>query len=351
MRIGLIGCTGHWRYYAAALQALPDLEVGAVAVAAPEERIEQFQGAPGVTPATKTFASAGALLDAAAVDVVQVCTRPDLIGRWVLAAVERGLAVMGEKPIASCLEELRGIYDLARSGGVPVSALHTQRAAPALAAARAAVQDGAIGTPLLAHSQKSYRWGAARPDFLRSRDTFPGVAPFIGIHVFDWLLWLLGDRFAEVSGAESAAARPDYAACASHAAYLLQLSGGGVATVTLDYLRPEAAPTHGEARVRIVGTGGVIEVGLEAGEATLLDARRSRPLPLPSAEEGGGWYARFCRAARGEGQPLVQLWEACRTTEVALKAQQAVDTGRPVDLRQSPYQPEPKGDAGRTGGP
>jgi predicted dehydrogenase len=219
--------------------------------------------------------------------------------------------------------------------------MHGQRGTPLVASVRQAVQDGAVGRPLVAHNQKSYRWGNARPEAYRGRATFPGIAPWIGVHVFDWLLWILGDRFEEVSGVESPAARPDYPACASHAAYLFRLSDAGMATVTMDYLRPEAAPTHGDERIRIAGTEGVVDISTGAGTGTLIDASGVRSLAVPAPPQ---WYAGFLLAATGH--PLSQTvphvlpqWEVFRATEVALKAQLAVDSGKPVDLRQSRYVP------------
>jgi predicted dehydrogenase len=338
----LIGCSNHWRSYAAALPALPDLEVAAVAAAAPDERLGQFDGAPGVTDATRRCESPLALLADGAVDAVQVSTRFDLAGRWIVAALERGLPVMAEKPLGSTLAELEAVHNAGRRAGAPVCAMHGQRGTPLIAAAREAVRAGATGTPLVAHNQKSYRWGT-RPDFYRRRSTFPGVAPWIGVHVFDWLLWILGDRFEQVSGRE-AASRPDYPACASQAAYLLGLSAGGVATVTLDYLRPEAAPTHGDERVRLAGPAGVVDLSTGAGSGTVIDAAGVRPLevapPLP-------WYAGFLGTAgafrglpqRGAVPDVLPAWEVFRATEVALKAQLAADGGRTVDLRETAYRP------------
>ena len=105
-----------------------------------------------------------------------------------------------------------------------------------------AVRGGEIGEPLLSFSQKTYKWGNDRPDAYRSRKTFPGIAPWVGIHAFDWLHAILGDVFTSVQGCEGATARPDYPACASQAAFVLTMKNGGVAAVTLDYLRPESAP-------------------------------------------------------------------------------------------------------------
>ncbi len=104
---------------------------------------------------------------------------------------------------------------------------------------------------------------------------FAGIAPWVGIHAFDWLHVILGDVFISVQGCAAATARPDYPACASQAAFLLAMKNGGVAAVTLDYLRPESASTHGDERLRIAGTGGVIETALVDRKVTLIAADRA----------------------------------------------------------------------------
>ena len=168
--------------------------------------------------------------------------------------------------------------------------MHTMRGVPELAAVRQAVRGGAIGDPLMSFSQKTYKWGKTRPDSYRSRKTFPGIAPWVGIHAFDWLHWILGDVFTEVQGREGTTARPDFPACASQAAFVLTMRNGGVASVTLDYLRPEAAPTHGDERLRIAGTRGVIETALVERKVTLTTADRP-PRTLPLEPAGGHLHA------------------------------------------------------------
>jgi predicted dehydrogenase len=188
---------------------------------------------------------------------------------------------------------------------------------------------------LVSFSQKTYKWGKTRPDYYRSRATFPGLAPWVGIHAFDWLHWILGDVFTEVQGREGTSARPDYPACGSHAAMVLTMRNGGVATLTLDYLRPETAPTHGDERVRIAGSRGVIETALIEKKVTLItDERPPRTLPLSTQTD---FFTQFARSLRGEGPPPLTLNEACRITEIALKAQQAIDGGHVVSLRDSIY--------------
>jgi len=350
MKLGLIGCSDHWKSYASALPELPELELVGVCVAAPDESLAHFEGAPGVHPSTRRFESPAALLAQGGMDAVQVSTRADLIGTWVIAALEQGVPALAEKPIAFSLEEVAKVHEVAQRTGVPVSAMHGQRATPLVAAVHDVVKRGQIGTPLLAHNQKSYRWGSARPHAYKDRTTFPGTAAWIGIHVFDWLLWILGDRFESVSASGSNTAHPDYPAVESHSGYLLKLSGNATATVTVDYLRPAAAPTHGDERIRIAGTDGVVEISTGYGTGTLIDAAGVHEL---KGAEPRAWFAEFLRRAvlkqEPAGEPIHPQWEIFRATEVALKAQAALDTGQSVSLLHSPYTPPSRATSRATG--
>lgn len=335
MRLGLIGSTGHWQTYAPALGQVEGLAVVAVAPAGPEETLGAFDHAPGLSASTKRYEDAEKLLEAERPDVVQVCGRNDRIPEWTRKALERGIPVMAEKPMAMDLATLEALFRTSRKTKAAMVPMHTMRGVAELAAVRQAVRAGEIGDPVLSFSQKTYKWGDSRPDFYKSRKTFPGLAPWVGIHAFDWLHWILGDVFTEVMGREGTTARPDYPACASQAAFVLTMRNGGVASLTLDYLRPGPAPSHGDERLRIAGTRGVIETAIVEHEVTLTTSgRRPRSLPLKKPAD---IFTQFARSLKGEGPPPLTPAEACRITEIALKAQQAADTGQAVSLRDSPY--------------
>ena len=335
MRLGLIGSTGHWQTYAPALKRVPDLTLVGVAPGGPEETLGAFDHAPGLTVDTKRYDDAQKLLDTERLDVVQISCRNDRIPIWARQALERGLPVMAEKPLAMDLATLEGLFRAAQKTKSALVPMHTMRNVAELAAVREAVRGGAIGDPQLSFSQKTYKWGKTRPDFYRSRSTFPGLAPWVGIHAFDWLHWILGDVFTEVQGREAATAHPDFPACASQAAFVLTMQSGGVASVTLDYLRPETAPTHSDERLRIAGSRGVIETALVEHKVTLItNDVPPRALPLTPQTD---IFTQFARSLRGEAPPPLTLHDACRITEIAIKAQQAADTGRVVSLLDSVY--------------
>jgi len=308
----------------------------AVAAAGPEETTGAFDHAPGLTVDTRRYDDARRMLDRERLDVVQVCCRPDRIPHWTQTCLERGLPVMAEKPLAMDLPTLAGLYRAAQKADVGLVPMHTHRGeSPELAAVKQAVQAGEIGEPLVSFSQKTYKWGKTRPDYYRSRRTFPGIAPYIGIHALDWLYWILGDVFTEVRGQEGTTARPDYPACASQAAFVFTMRNGGAAALTLDYLRPDAAPTHGDERLRIAGTRGVIEAVLIEKRVTLITADRA-PRHLDPIEQSD-IFTQFARSLRGEGPPPLSRRDAFRITEIALKAQQAADTGQTVSLLDSAF--------------
>jgi predicted dehydrogenase len=334
MRFALIGYTGHWTTYRPVLAAFPEAVLAAVAPATAEETVGGFDHAPGFGGETRRYETPEQLLDSERLDFVQVCCRPDRTAPLALACLRRGLPVVAEKPLAMDPETLAALWAAAEK--VPIVPMHTQRSEPWLAAAKQAVASGAVGRPLASYHQKSYKWGRTRPDWYRSRRTFPGLAPYAGIHAFDWLVWLLGGEWEEVSGWESAAARPDFPACASHAGYLLR-GAGRTAAVSVDYLRPPGAPTHGDERLRVAGTEGLLEIGPAAGLNGLVrGAAAPETIPPRAAED---WYVRFVRSLRDEGRSLIPRAEAFRATEIALKAQRAAETGESQDLRGSRYVP------------
>ena len=215
MKFALLGHSGHLDYYERMLQDLPDVAVVAVALAMPGETLDAFASAPGVTSETKRYAEYEEMLDKESPDLVQICVPPPQVPGLTEICLKRGIAVMTEKPLAMDLAALSHLYAAAREANTPLAALHGYRRMKWFEAVRDAVRAGLIGEPLGSFSQISYRWGARRPDHFRSRETFPGIVPFVGVHVIDWLVWALGDVFTEVTGWETTAAHPDYPGCAA----------------------------------------------------------------------------------------------------------------------------------------
>ena len=335
MNFALIGHTGHMDFYEQTVKDLPDLKVVAVATSMAGESLDSFDEAPGIRSETRRYNEYEEMLDKESPDLVQICVQPNLLPGFIELCLKRGLPVISEKSLAMDLQTLARLYEVAKEVNLPLAPLHGYRRMKCFEAVRDAVQAGRIGEPQASFSQISLKWGKRRGDSYKSRETFPGIVPFIGTHVIDWLLWCMGDVFVEVSGWESTTAHPDYPAFASQAGFLLRMDNGGVAAVTLDFLRPLSAPTHGDERVRISGTEGVVESLAIQGSARLLnEAEGAVDLDIPTTEH---WYTNFVKSVQGKGEPFIGVDEAFRVTEIAIKTQQAIDEGKTLSLTESPY--------------
>jgi len=93
-------------------------------------------------------------------------------------------------------------------------------------------------------------------------------------------------------------------------------------SVSIDYLRPGEAPTHGDDRLRIVGTRGILEV--RNGKVFLINDEIDgiREVPLLSEQN---IFLDFLKQVRGQGNCLVSAEDSFYVTEACLKARQSAD--------------------------
>jgi myo-inositol 2-dehydrogenase / D-chiro-inositol 1-dehydrogenase len=139
MRLGLIGLGRIGAFHARTLTDLPMVDSLVVTDAIPAATAEvaaRLRAEPADTPE--------ALL-AAGVDGVVVAAATDAHPSLILAAVEAGLPVFCEKPVARTMAEGLRVQRRVEAAGVPVHIGYQRRFDPAFAAARAAVASGELG--------------------------------------------------------------------------------------------------------------------------------------------------------------------------------------------------------------
>jgi predicted dehydrogenase len=178
----------------------------------------------------------------------------------IRAALTADCHVMVEKPLAHSTEGVQGLLDMAKASNRAVFAAHNLRFHPAVMAAKAILDSGALGTPLWARAlaasylpdwrpQQDYRKGFAA-------DARTGGAVFDFIHEFDLLAFLLGPYTAEAAVARCTGIL-DMAAedCADA---LLRHDTGVVSTLHIDYVtRPPIRVTE------VVGTEGMVRIDIQ----------------------------------------------------------------------------------------
>lgn len=328
LAVGLIGLKGHQGTILNGLQAMPDARL--VAVCDDNEgKLAGVADWPSADPETRTFTDPIAMLDTVEMDIVGICGTDAERAPMILAAAERGIHVLAEKPLAMNLNELEQVRRALAESGIHLSMLLTMRYEPPYQTMRRLVAEGVIGDVCLATMQKSYRLGD-RPQWQRDRATFSGIIPFIGIHALDLIRWTTGREF--VAGAAWCAnvGHPEMGDLEDSASVAVGLDTGASATARLDYCRPAAAPTHGDDRLRIAGNRGVVEFMYVQGEVTLITADEG-----PRAVEmdpGIDQFADFVASIRGESECLVPAEDCLRMTEICLKLRDSANGGGIADL-------------------
>jgi predicted dehydrogenase len=310
------------------LRELPEVRLVGVSAGSAGEPIDKLASRSqqeGHSPTV--YANYLELMEQAKPDIVAVACYFHDHAKIAAEALRRGIHVFVEKPVATTLDDLAMLKEAYRqSDGTHLAAMFGIRYNPAFLTAWRAVKDGAVGHVRMLHAQKSYRLGN-RGDHYKRRETYGGTIPWVGSHAIDWVQWFSGERFESVYASHSTMYNQGHGELETTALCHFTMTGEVSASVSIDYLRPEQAPTHGDDRVRIAGTEGVLEVrdqrvllinGKENGEQVL-------PL-LPKKEI----FADFVRQITGDGKCLVSAEESFCVTEACLKAVIAADKKKVV---------------------
>ncbi|MBV9773032.1 MAG: Gfo/Idh/MocA family oxidoreductase [Gemmatimonadetes bacterium] len=190
VRVGVIG-TSAWteRMYLASLGSDPHARVAALCGRRPEHTREVAErwGVP------RTFGDHREMIAAGGLDAVVVAAPDDEHHPMTLAALDAGLHVLCEKPLARTVAQAEEMWRRARAAGVVHMTLFTLRWLPAHRFVRELLAAGRIGEPRafafrFVHGlglREDLRW---RGDPARSE----GVLSDLGSHVFDLVHWWLG---------------------------------------------------------------------------------------------------------------------------------------------------------------
>jgi predicted dehydrogenase len=326
LKLALVGLKGHWYGVAEELPNLPEVELVAIADDDPGQ-LKRAPDFPGATTETHTYLDYRELLKKEQPDIVVEAGNDRDRAEIVLACAERGLNVISEKPLAKTLPELERVRKAVTQSGVLASMLITMRCAPNYLAMREAVATDLIGEITQGGAQKSYRLGQ-RPAWQKSRETFSGIIPVIGIHAMDLSRWITGREFSEVMAYCANVGHPEMGDMEDSAAVIARLDNGASAAFRLDFCRPAAALTHGDDQMRVIGSRGVVEAREGLVTATTRDeGPHNITLPRPI-----NLFADFVDAVRRKRQPYIPFSEAVHVTGAVLRARESAETGRPVKL-------------------
>jgi UDP-N-acetylglucosamine 3-dehydrogenase len=328
LRVGLAGLGSMGRNHLRILAGRDDIRLAAVAdpVAATLAGATAQTGAQG-------FAEPLAMLAEAELDAVVIAAPTTAHVPLALAAIERGMAVLVEKPLAATIDEAMRIVDAARASGVPVQVGHVERFNPAVLELGRLIDDGWLST---IYSIASRRAG---PFPARIRDV--GVTVDLATHDADILSWIAGERPSRVYGET---AQRIHATNEDLLFGLLQFPSGATGMLDVNWLTPAK-----RRQLVVVGEEGMFELDYLTQRLTFTRATDTTnprliggyaptfegeviELPVASAEPLASELDAFLGIVRNGGRPVVDAEDGLWAVAIATSLLAAAAEGRSVDL-------------------
>lgn len=322
MKVCIIGGSGHASFVFRAMDKDPSIKVIGIAPGSPGEDVSKFLKAAEKRNQTfQYYDDYREMLDELKPDAAAVNCHFGDHAKANFEVLQRKIHLFAEKPIATTLEQLKVLKKEYERSGVELAAMLGLRYNPAFYTAWHAVVSGAIGEVRLLNAQKSYRLGK-RPEFFKNRDSYGGTIPWVGSHAIDWVYWFAQEKFVSVMAHHSARDNNDLGSLEMTGLCHFCLTNEVFASVNIDYLRPDNALTHGDDRIRVAGTKGVIEV---INERAYLINHQKKGIQELELMDSPGIFTDFVKQIKGEGTCLVSAEDSFIVTEASLRAREAAD--------------------------
>ncbi|MFI5259557.1 MAG: Gfo/Idh/MocA family protein [Candidatus Limnocylindrales bacterium] len=331
LRLGLAGLGSMGRNHLRVISNHPDTALSAIA----DPDATALEGAVAQTGA-KGFDDPLAMIREADLDGVVLAAPTTAHLALALAAIDRGLPVLVEKPLAATVEDALAIVSAARKRKVRVQVGHVERYNPAVLEMGRLLRAGWLSTIYAITSRR------AGPFPARIRDV--GVTVDLGTHDVDMLSWIAGERPVRV-----------YAETAQrlHASHedltfgLMHFPSGATGFLDVDWLTPAKRRS-----LVAVGEEGMFELDYLTQKLTFTRSNVERPqlidgyattfsgdvaeIPIQNVEPLRAQLDEFVRVLRTGMQPYVDGVDGLWAVAIASALLTAASERRPIDLSDLP---------------
>jgi len=330
IRVGIIGIGMMGREHLEILATSPRADLAVACDLDPAVR----DAIPGSVPFTTDMERA---LDTDALEAVLIATPQAHHLPAVKAALERGLAVLCEKPIADTLAAADVLVALGSQPGVDLVIGHMYRFDPRYRAIQEAVAAGSIGRPVQLTSRGNV------PDFegrlLAGRTT---LAVENGVHTFDLMQWLAGP-IVRVYG-EAASTQTLGPDLVDSIVVTVRFASGATGMYATSWIMPSATGHASEHAFSILGSAGLAWIdGRDAGAGIVGSAGLAFPPTITYRDPSGMPYGLYRTEVEHwlahvrDGRPWpVTLEEARSALACAIAADRSMAEGLPVELAEVP---------------
>lgn len=277
------------------------------------------------------------MLASAALDAAFLVTPTSLHPEQIVAALEAGLHVFCEKPLALTMADCERVMAVRERHPDRIATIgFVRRYDPEYAYAKRKIDEGAIGRPILFRAQTADMDNTAAFQVQFSR-TSGGVFLDASIHDMDLARWLLGGEAREVYCVGDCYVHEGFREYhdADNATALYRFDNGAAASITVSRTTLHGHDTFAE----VTGTRGSLLIGRpnRVANVDICDAHGVRTECVPT------FYERFEKAflleaedfvecALHGGTPRCDLRDAVQATRVAIATTEAYRSGKVVTL-------------------
>ena len=327
LRVGLVGLGAMGRNHLRVISAHPETTLTAVAdpdPAALEAAVAQT-GARG-------YADPLEMIREADIGTAVIAAPTTAHVPLALTAIERGIPVLVEKPLAATHAEALRIVDAARAAGVPVQVGHVERYNPAVLRLGEMLRAGWLTKIYAIVSRR------AGPFPARIRDV--GVTVDLATHDADMLSWIAGERpvraYAEL-------AQRKHATHEDLLFGLLHFPSGATGMLDVNWLTPAK-----RRQLMVIGEEGMFELDYLTQRLTFTRSDVAHPqliggyastfsgdvleIEVSTHEPLKAQLDAFVHAVRTGERPYVDGEDGAWAVRIATALLEAASTVRPVDL-------------------
>jgi predicted dehydrogenase len=326
MRLAFIG--GHGHHYLRGALTDPQIEIDdPIAVAGDGHDDAAAEELARSLPNARWFADPVEMLDRFMPHAVSVGCVYGYTSDLAAMVLQRDIPVVSDKPIASTWQQFARMQEITANTQRVIATEFDMRCRPEFAAAKEAVAAGLVGDVVLAVAQKSYRF-RTRPTWYGDRKSYPGTLMWIASHGIDAIPFVTGRRYRKVTSVQGNISRTDYPDFQDHCIAMFQLDNGGSAVVHADFLRPNKADSHGDDRLRVIGSKGLIEI---RANKCLLTTNDREETDITQSGITRPLHVELLAALERQSEKYGTA-SSMELAEILLKARDSVEKGTFVDL-------------------
>ena len=268
----------------------------------------------------RVFESGEALISSGEVDIVSICTPPAFHKDLAIAALNAGLTLLCDKPLAHTLDDAEAIADAAQDAKGTLHVGFCHRFEPAIMAIRELIKSGTLGTIITLRNR--FAGHMEHPEntwFAKEAISGGGALADTTIHSIDMFRFLLGDAVQVRSLASTQASDLGPKLDVEDTGVILLANAEGA----LGVLEASWRTPPGEWAVSVYGTAGSAMFDYATGTGTVTSSTgESIPLEFETGDRFADEFRHVTQVWHHGGEPKATVHDGVAANRILAQAYQ-----------------------------